>query len=136
LRTVELRQRADVYRPVRTSCVTSADDSLTMIMLSTSLRAAPGGALLRGHPGVLIGRSLGYEVNGTRPMPPIGSCLARADRPRGRGVMLTNGQVKFLPGSLGLCSGHAVGYCAHRNHSDGSLGFRLLMAQAFNRTDV
>lgn len=61
LRTAELWQRAGVYRPVRASCVTSADDALMMIMLSTSLRAASGGALLRGHPGVLIGRSLGYE---------------------------------------------------------------------------
>ena len=39
LRAAELRRRAGVYRPMRIGCVASADDPLTMIMLSVSLEA-------------------------------------------------------------------------------------------------
>jgi hypothetical protein len=71
----ELRRCAGVYRPVRTGCVGSADGSLTMIMLGADLE----GCTQRHSLGVgiltsLIDRPLGYEANGTRPTPVIGSC--------------------------------------------------------------
>jgi hypothetical protein len=39
----ELRRRTGRHRLMRAGCVVSADGSLTMIMLSASLGAAPGG---------------------------------------------------------------------------------------------
>jgi hypothetical protein len=67
LTAVKLRQRAGVYRSVRTGCVTSADGSLTMIMLSASLKGCARWHLSARDLGVLIGRPLGYEVNGPVP---------------------------------------------------------------------
>jgi hypothetical protein len=58
---------------MRTGCVTSADGSLTMIMLSASLKGCARWHLSARHPGVLIGRPLGYEANGARPTHPVGS---------------------------------------------------------------
>jgi hypothetical protein len=61
----ELRRRAGVYPPVRTSCFTSADGSLMMIMCA-DLKAAPVAHSCTGILVSLIGRPLGYEANGHR----------------------------------------------------------------------
>jgi hypothetical protein len=59
LRDAELRQPAGVYRPVRTGCVASADDSLMMIMLNLGLCYASDDVSMPSVGGASLGGVIG-----------------------------------------------------------------------------